>query len=131
MDTSGIRQWFDEYLDALAACAAGERDTASLLAYFGVPLLLTSDDGVLALTDDEQVVEVMQRQADGLREAGYHHSEVLDFEATVLNAASALCRGVFSRRRRDGSEIGRLAATYVVTEGPAGRRISALAIHSS
>jgi hypothetical protein len=130
MDTSDVRQWFDGYLDAFAACGRGERDAASLLAYYGVPLLLTSDDGVFGLISDKQVVAAIQRQADAMRTTGYHHSEVLDFEVTVLNATSALCRGSFSRQRGDTSELGRLAATYLVTDGPAGRRISALTVHS-
>jgi hypothetical protein len=29
------------------------------------------------------------------------------------------------------AEIGRLTATYLVTDGPVGRRISVLAVHSS
>jgi uncharacterized NTF2-like protein DUF6841 len=40
-----VSQWFGEYLDAFAACGRGERDTTSLLAYYGVPLVLTTDDG--------------------------------------------------------------------------------------
>jgi hypothetical protein len=131
MDPSDVRQWFDAYFDTFQACGRGERDTASLLAHYGVPLLLTTDDGALALTSDEQVVAALQRLVDGMRAADYDHSEILDFEVTVLNAASALCRGAFSRHRRDGSEIGRLTATYLVTDGPSGRRISALAAHSS
>ena len=130
MDTSDVSRWFGEYLDAFAACGRGERDTVSLLAYYGVPLLLTADDGLLVLTSDEQVVAAVQRQVDGMRAADYDRSEVLDFEVTTLNAASALCRGSFSRQRSDGSEISRLTATYLVTDGPVGRRIAALAVHS-
>jgi hypothetical protein len=43
------QQWREpvggEYPDAHAACGRGEKDTAMLLAYDGVPLLLTTDDG--------------------------------------------------------------------------------------
>jgi hypothetical protein len=130
VDRSDVSRWFAEYLDAFAACGRGERDTASLLAYYGVPLLLTSDDGVLALTSDDQVVEAARQQVDGMRGADYHRSEILDAEVTVLNATSALYRGSFSRRRRDGGEIGRLTVTYLVTDQPVGRRISALLVHS-
>lgn len=130
MDSSDLSRWFGEYLDGFAACGRGERDPASLLAYYGVPLLLTTDDGVVALTSDNQVVAVAQQQADGMRAADYHRSEVLDSEATVLNATSALYCGTFSRQRRDGGEIGRLTVTYLVTDGPIGRRISALVVHS-
>ena len=130
MDDSDVSRWFGEYLDAFAACGRGERDTASLLAYYGVPLLLTTDDGCLALTSDDQVVAAVEQQVAGMRAAGYDHSEILHFEVTVLNATSALYRGTFSRQRRDGGEIGRLTATYLVTDGPVGRRMAALAVHS-
>jgi hypothetical protein len=130
VDDSDVSRWFGEYLDAFAACGRGDRDLASLLAYYGVPLLLTTDDGCFALTSDDQVVAATKQQVDGMRAAGYDHSEVLDSKVTVLNATSALYRGSFSRRRRDGGEIGRLTATYLVTDGPVGRRIAALAVHS-
>jgi hypothetical protein len=81
VDGSDDSRWFAEYLDAFAACGRGERETGSLLGYYGVPLLLTTGDGFFAL-------------------------------------------------RSDGVEISRLTATYLVTDGPAGRRISVLAVHA-
>ena len=130
VDCSDVSRWFGEYLDAFAACGRGEAYTGSLLDYYGVPLLLTTDDGVLALTSGDQVVAAVQRQVDGMRAAGYARSETLRSEVTVLNATSALYRATFSRRRSDGGEISRLTATYLVTAGPLGRRISVLAVHS-
>jgi hypothetical protein len=130
VDSGEVSRWFGEYLDAFASCGRGESETASLLTYYGVPLLLTTDDGVFALTSGEQVVAAVQRQVDGMRAAGYARSEILSSEITVLNATSALYRGTFSRHRSDGGEIGRLTATYLVTVGPVGRRISVLAVHS-
>jgi hypothetical protein len=130
VDSSDVSQWFGEYLSAFAACARGETDTASLLAYYGVPLLLTTDDGSFALTSGDQVVAAMQQQIDGMRAAGYERTEVLRSQVTVLNAASALYDGTFSWHRSDGGEIRRLTLTYLVTDGPEGRRISALAVHS-
>jgi hypothetical protein len=76
VDGGDVSRWFGEYLDAFAACGRGERDTASLLAYYGVPLLLTTDDGFFALTSDDQVVAAVHQQVDGMRAAGYHRSEI-------------------------------------------------------
>jgi len=101
VDSSEVSRWFGEYLDAFAACGRGEKDAAFLLANYGVPLLLTTDDGFFALTSDDQVVAAVQQQVDGMRAADYARSE-----------------------------IGRLTATYLVTGGAAGRRISVLAVHS-
>jgi hypothetical protein len=131
VDNGAVSHWFGEYLDAFAACGRGESDTASLLAYYGVPLMVTTDGGISPLTSDDQVVAAVQGQVEEMRASGYSRSETLDSQVTVLNATSALYRGTFSRQRGDGGEISRLTATYLVTDGPAGRRISALAVHSS
>jgi hypothetical protein len=131
VDSDDVSRWFGAYLDAFAACGRGERDTDSLLAYYGVPLLITTDDGFFALMTDEQVIAAIQPQVDGMRAAAYSHSEIIDFEVTVLNATSALYRATFSRRRSDGGEIQKLSATYLVTEGSTGRRISVLAVQNS
>jgi hypothetical protein len=61
----------------------------------------------------------------------YDHSTVLGFQITPSNAASTLYQGRFSPRRKDGSEITQLAATYLITAGSDGRRISVLALHSA
>ena len=128
MDSSDVTRWFGEYLDVFAACCRGERDTGALLGYFGVPLLLTTDGGYFALASEEQVVAGLQPQIGQMRAAGYARSEILGAEITVLNATSALYQGKISRQRGDGSEISLLVATYLVTDGPAGRRFSALAV---
>jgi hypothetical protein len=130
VDSSDVSPWFGEYLDAFAACGRGEKDTASLLAYYGVPLLITTDGGVFALTSGDQIVAAVAPQIDGMRAAGYHRSEVLGSEITVLNATSALYQGMYAYHRSDGSEISRVTVTYLVTDGTAGRRISVLAVHS-
>ena len=123
-----MTRWFGEYLDVFAACCRGERDTGALLGYFGVPLLLTTDGGYFALASEEQVVAGLQPQIGQMRAAGYARSEVVGAEVTVLNSTSALYQGKISRQRGDGSEISLLVATYLVTDGPAGRRFSALAV---
>ena len=130
MNDNDVSRWFAEYLDAFAACGRGERPATSLLAYYGVPLLLATDDGFVALTNEDQVVAVAKQQIDGMRAANYDHSDVLHSDVTVLNAASAIYRGEFSRVRGSGAQIGRLTVSCLVTDGLAGRRVSALAVHS-
>jgi hypothetical protein len=100
VEGNGVSQWFDEYLNAFAACGRGEGHTASLLAYYGVPLLLTTDYGFSALTSDDQVVAAMQQQVDGMRAASYDRSEVLGSEVTVLNSTSALYRDILAPEER-------------------------------
>jgi hypothetical protein len=130
VNISELSRWLGEYLNAFAACGRGERDVGSLLEYYGVPLLITTDGGFFALANDDQVVAAVQPQIDGMRAAGYARSQALDSDVTIVNATSALYRGTFSYHRSDGSEIRRVTLTYLVTDGSAGRRISVLAVHS-
>jgi len=125
-----VSRWFDEYLEAFASCGRGESETASLLAYYGVPLLLTTDDRFLVLASGDQIIAAVQGQIDGMRAAGFARTEVLSAETSVVNSKSALLRETFIYRRNDGGEIRRLTATYLVTVGASGRRISVLAVHS-
>jgi hypothetical protein len=131
VDSDEVTRWFDDYLEAFAACGRGERDPATLLGFYGVPLILTLGDRFLPLTSDDQVISVLHQQVAGMRAEDYGHSEILEAQVTPLNPVSALYRGAFSRQRRDGTEINRLGATYLITNSPAGRRISALAVHGA
>ena len=129
MDPAYTSEWFEEYLYTFAACGRGDSDDLhALLHYYGVPLLLTSDEAAVALTSQDEVLRAIRRQIDAMRAAGYHRSATLSSNVVVLNATSALHTAAFSRQRADGSEIGRLRATYVITVGANGRRISALAV---
>jgi hypothetical protein len=130
VDDNDASRWFGEYVGVFAACGRGERDARSLLAYWGVPLLLATDYAFAALTTEDQVVAAAQQQIDEMRAAAYDGSDILGFEVTVLNAKSALYRAEISRRRAGGAEISGLLATYLLTDGPVGRRISALLVHS-
>jgi hypothetical protein len=131
VDINEVSPWFAKYLDVFQACGRGELDALQLLTYYGVPLIVTTDDRSLALTSKEHVLAMAQQQVDGMRAVSYDHSDVLTFEVIPLNATSDLYRGEFSRRRDDGSEIGRLGATYLASDGGEGRRMSAIALHSS
>jgi hypothetical protein len=127
LDAGAVNRWFDEYFDTFAACARGDRDMSELLRLYGLPLILTSDDGVTTLMTDDEAAAVMQSLADGLRGNGYHHTEVLHSEVTVLNATSAVYRATMSRRNADDAEIGCPAITYLVSDDVAGLRIILLA----
>lgn len=128
---AALKAWFQDYLSTFAAFGRGDRDDLdALLEFYAVPLLLTTDDAVLAITTERDVVSAMRRQIDALRDAQYDHSELLSSELTLINERTALYDAAFSRRRSDGTEIGRLAAAYLVIEGQPGRRIAALMVRS-
>ena len=80
-------------------------------------------------SSSEGLVLKTPAEIERMRAAGYDRSETLDSEVVANNATSALHTGEFSRRRADGAEIGRLRATYLITDGSDGRRIAARAVH--
>jgi hypothetical protein len=123
--------WFNDYLDTLADCAQEDGEILTLLEYYGVPLLITGDEGFAALTCIDEVVTLMRGQVDGLRAAEYHHTDVLRGDVAALNSSSALYRGTFSQRRTDGSEIGQVTVKYLLTNRAVGVRISMIAVHDA
>ena len=127
LDAAAVSSWIGGYLGHIAACARGDRDMSALLSRYGVPLILTTDDGVTTLMTDDEAAAVMQSLVDGLRANGYHHTDVLHSEVSVLNAVSALYRATLSSRNVDGGEIGCPSITYLVTDDVAGLRIVLLA----
>ncbi|GAB1514294.1 DUF6841 family protein [Actinophytocola sp. KF-1] len=130
MDVAEVDRWFAAYLADFVALGRGEiHDVRRILAHYGVPLILSTDAGCLFLTDEEQVLATARQQVDSMRSAGYDRSEELAAETTVLNRSCALHRGTFARLRADGTELSRFDATYLITDGPDGRRISAIVLH--
>jgi hypothetical protein len=48
VDDKDVGRWFEDYLAAYAAGGRAERETDSLLEFYGVPLLITTDGGFFA-----------------------------------------------------------------------------------
>ena len=128
VDTGVVSRWFEEYFGSFEACARGDGDMSELLRHFGVPLIFTSDSGVTTLMTDDEATAMMQGLIDGLRANGYHHTEVLHPEISVLNAVSALYRATLSRRDADGKEFDCPTVTFLAIDDVAGLRINVLAV---
>lgn len=128
-DSATVGRWFDDYLDVFAAAVRGDRPIATLLDCYAVPLTLTTDEGAVCLSTRDQLAAVMQGQVDGLRAQRYDHTTLSQAEVTVLNGSSALYRGAFVRHDVDGAELGRVAVTYLLVDGPDTARIAVLASH--
>lgn len=132
MTEDEVRGWFAGYLADFVGLGRGDiDDVRKILDHYGVPFLLSTDAGSVVLVDEDQVLAAAQRQVDGMRGEGYDRSDVLVDGTTILNESCATHRARFARRRADGSEIAQLEATYLITEGAAGRRIAAIIVHSA
>jgi len=129
VDVATAVTWYEGYLRLFEACGRGTSDDFEALAdCFAMPTLLTANDGVRVVWSVQALVPILREQAERLRKAGYYHSEQLNAHSAPLNASTVLHTATFVRRRVDASEIGRLRATYLITAGASGPRISALAV---
>jgi uncharacterized NTF2-like protein DUF6841 len=132
MEEHEVRSWFAAYLADFVALGRGEGDDVrTLLGHYGLPLVLSTDAGTVTFSDEEHLVHSLRGQVDALRAAGYDRSEELTSTTSVVNRTCALHRAAYARLRADGTEIGRVDTTYVLTDGAAGRRITALLVHAA
>lgn len=85
MDTDEVRAWFRSYLADFVVLGRGDLDDVrQILEHYGVPMLISTDAGTTALTDEDQVLALARQQVDGMRAAGHDRSEELAGETTVL-----------------------------------------------
>jgi hypothetical protein len=126
-----IREFFLAYLAAFSTLARGDRDDVEqLLAFYGVPLLVSSDGRCATLVDEAQVLGNVQHGIDAMRRLDYDRSILVSAETTIVNRSMAFHHVHVSRLLRDGSEIERIESTFLITETPAGRRFAAIVLHS-
>jgi len=127
-----VRAWFAAYLDTFASLAAGGgADEESLLDFYGVPLVIVTDDCCSALLDRAAVVGVARSMADGLLRADYAGSTVHHLDVRPLNARAVLVEGVFGRRDRKGVEFERLGVTYLVAKTADGWRFTSMVVSTA
>jgi hypothetical protein len=125
--TADVRAWYDRYVATFTALAAGERtDLYALLDYFGVPLVIITEDRYLALPSHEAVLSTARALIDPLRQANYAGSTVHRLAIRPINARAALIDGKFSRHDRAGAELERVGATYLAAKTDDGWRFIAL-----
>ena len=62
MDADDVRRWYADYLEAFAACGRGERPVEDLLEFYGVPMVLTTDDTVSTFITADQSLRSEERR---------------------------------------------------------------------
>jgi hypothetical protein len=122
-----VRAWYDRYFDAFTGLAAGERDDLdAILAYFGVPLVILTQDRYLVLPTREAVLSTAQALIEQLRRADYAGSTVHRLDVRSLNARAAFIDGAFSRHDRAGNELERFGTVYLAAKTDEGWRFATI-----
>lgn len=121
-----VARWFlDDYLPTFVGVGTGTiaRGPEYILDYWAVPLHWGDDQGSRWMTDAPTVTELMRQMQNRLRGDDYGYTAVPDHRVTVYHDNGAAIEVIWSRRRKNGTEIERLVAHFEVARGPAGWRV--------
>ena len=123
--TQDLHRWFFQaYLPNWAGVGASELDPEVMLTYWGVPMHIA---GVGWLLTTEAAIDALRATQGEIKDSGYAHTSVIDYEITVYNDAGGSVDAILSRRRLDESEIQRVAAHFEIHRTRDGWRIVAVA----
>jgi hypothetical protein len=126
---SEIRTWFfGQYVAKWVSIGASkDGDPRAIFQYWGVPMYASSPNMNRWLMTDDDVLSLLSANQKPLQAANYTHTEVLDSAITAFNNKSGSVDAIWSRRRRDESEIERRAVHFEVRRTELGWRVIALA----
>ena len=104
-------------------------DLESIAPFFHEPCLFISPQGVMATPTHNEVKEVFEAIAEGLRAKGYGRSELANLEVKPMSDTTTLASGVAVRYKTDGNELERVGVTYIVQKSDGDWRIAVTVIH--
>lgn len=123
------KQWFAQYATAFIELASsGETVPTPLLAYFAVPLTMTTSTAHLTISTTEQLAAALGQELLALTEADYGGSQALDQVVRVLNERSVLIEATWARYNRAGGEFQRVRLLYLVARTAEGWRTTAVSM---
>jgi hypothetical protein len=82
--------------------------------FFQLPLTVLHKAAEHILTSRYECQIYLDEMISAAREQGYAASTCEYIHAVPLNDSTALCSALSARRRADGSEVGRVAGTYLL-----------------
>lgn len=101
-------------------------DSVAAARFYGMPALVVLPTEVFSLPTRKDVEGFLVRGLASLRNLGYSHTKMSPFHVKRLNATTALYGTVAIRMKSDGTELERVAFTYLLHKGDAGWRIHQL-----
>lgn len=122
-----VTQTLNDYIQAFGA------DVLQTLPYYYAPLTIIGPRGPAVLASAHDVEQSMLTPlAQRLSDQGWdRRSEWAELHVKQLSDSVAIASGVIVRDRTDGSEIERIAATYVLNETEDGWKIVFLTGHDA
>jgi ketosteroid isomerase-like protein len=105
-------------------------DLSAIASYFSEPSMTIAAQGVFAAADRGALKDSLAPLVQSLKAKGYGRSEFTQPQVTMLGEADALVRGVAVRYTAAGSELERVALSYLMHRSDAGWKIAVLVAES-
>lgn len=102
------------------------RGPAAAAACWGVPALFVLPERVIAMQTHADLEGFYAATLSRLKSSGYSHSDFIRRSLKLLNEKTALYGTSFVRMKTDGTELERLATTYLFRNDGSGWKIFSL-----
>jgi hypothetical protein len=124
-----LSEWFRSYLRTFTALGRNQRnDVGALLAFFGVPVILTTNSRTAIVTSESTLVSILGAQVQALRNAGYGAAVANHLHTRTINRHAMILESDWTRYDTDGCVLAKFQATYGLTRMPVGWRITSVAV---
>ena len=117
-------EWFfKDYVPNWAAMGRREQPEKNILGYWGVPMYKSYAGTNECLLTADTVVGFLASMHGPLKNGGYDHTTIVDPRVTVYTSVAGGVDVIWSRCRKDETEIERIAAHFEVRLGKEGWRV--------
>ena len=106
------------------------RDLDAWLACFEPPFAFVTPEATVVAENEDAARRRFRRAFEALQAAGFESSAADHVSVSYIGDDMALVDAAFTRRHRDGSPMGRMAALYVCRRRDEHWRIAAVVQHS-
>lgn len=91
-------------------------DLDACVPFFTLPCLFIGLRGTFAVANREDLARVLSPTFETLKSKNYHRSEFIEPQLTTLTENTVLVRGVAVRYQASGTELGRVAISYMMQQ---------------
>ena len=117
-------EWFfKDYVPNWAAMGRREQPEKNILGYWDVPLYKSYSGTNECLLTADTVVGFLASMHGPLKNGGYDHTTIVDPRVTIYSSIAGGVDVIWSRCRKDETEIERIAAHFEVRLGKEGWRV--------
>ena len=122
-DKKEFEQLFEGYFRDMS-----ENGLAGIASYYNEPAMVLNQNRVAVLESNAQVAEFFAPMVAAFEARGYDYMKPVETYTKQLSDDTAIVSSQVVRYKKDGSELNRASATYVLHKNSRGWKIASLVI---